>query len=161
MSVLMSVRQRLLDEDPSIADDEKLFSDMLEGESGDAMNVLDRVLCAAVLADDMAEAIRIRLDVLKARHERFVKRSQALRGAGFAAMDALGMRKREIPELTASIKAAQPAVLITDATALPDEMVKIERKPDKTAIRAALVAGTTVPGAEMSNGLPSIQIRTR
>lgn len=161
MSALLATRQRLLQEDPDLASDERLFSDMLEGESGDAMDILHRVLRSAVYAEDMADAIGSRIDDLKVRHARFVGRSQALRGAAFAALDALGLPKLELPDLSASVRAGQPAVVITDEAALPDEMFRTTRAPNRTAIGEALRAGTEVPGAGLSNNLPSIQIRTK
>jgi len=69
--------------------------------------------------------------------------------------------KFERADYTASIRPGQPHVLVTDGTALPDTMVRVKREPDKTLIGAALKAGDTVPGAELSNSAPNLTIRTR
>src|ERR1700752_1329191 len=95
MSVLLSVRKRLLVDDPEIEADERLFSDMLEGEGGDAMAGLGSGLRAAVHAESMAEAAGERAIELKQREIRYTKRAEQLRGAAVAAFYALGMRRRE------------------------------------------------------------------
>jgi hypothetical protein len=58
-----------------------------------------------------------------------------------------------------SFKALPPSVIVVNEAELPDEFVKIERKPNKTAIGNALKAGMQVPGASLSNGGETIQIR--
>lgn len=161
MAALHSARRRLLEEDPDIASDERLFSDMLEGESGDAMDVLDRVLRASQEAKAMAAMAEARASEMSLRRDRYKARSEALRGAAFAAMDSLGMRRRDLPELTASISAGQVAVVITDETQLPEAFIRVKREPDKALISAALKAGNTVAGAEITNGLPRLTVRTK
>lgn len=161
MAVLMSVRHRLLQDDPHLVEDEKLFSDMLEGESGDAMDVLHKVLRAAVRAESLAYAAGAMADDMTERRDRFSNRAKALRGAAFTAMDALGLPKLELPDMTASIKRGQPHAVVTNEDALPDRYVRITRSPNKGAITADLKAGIDVPGAELTNGLGSLQIRTK
>lgn len=161
MITLVAARQRLLNDDPDILNDERLFSDMLEGESGNAMDVLDQVVRAAIIAENMEDAARVMQTDLATRVARFAARKNTLRGIAFAAMESIGTKKLERPDFTASIRNGQPSVIITDADAVPDAYVRLERKLDKTAIAAALKAGETVPGAEYSNGLASITIRTK
>lgn len=161
MSVLMSVRSRLLEDDPDLADDERLMADMLEGETGDAMEVLHRMVRASMHAKSMAEAAKQRAADIAARAERYARRDAALRGGVFAAMDALGLRKLEAEDFTAGISAGTPSVVIADETALPDEFMRVEKAPNKTAISAALKGGATVPGAFLSNGLPRLSVRTK
>lgn len=161
LAALLATRQRLLVEDPEIENDERLFADMLEGESGDAMEMLDGVLRAAVQADSMAAAAEARATDLEARRDRYRNRAKVLRGAAFAAMDALGMRKRELPDLTASIAVGRPSVLITEESAIPDQYIRVSRSPDKSALLQALKAGGDVPGVTLNNSLPSLQVRTK
>lgn len=161
MSVLLSVRQRLLEEDPDIADDERLMTDMLEGETGDAMEVLHRMVRAALHAKSMSEAAKLRAADIITRADRYAKRDSAIRGAVFAAMDALGLKKLEAPDFTTGISAGTASVIITDEAALPNEFMRVHREPNKTAIGAALKGGAEVPGAELSNGLPRLTVRTK
>jgi Siphovirus Gp157 len=160
MSVLLSVRQRLLDDDPEMASDEKLFSDMLDGESGDAMEVLDAVIRASIIATSMAAEAASRAKSISDRATRYKARAEALRGAAFGALSALDIRRHERPDFTASIRMGQPAVVITDESALPAAFVRTKTEPEKTLIAAALKAGQDVPGAALTNQTPSIQVRT-
>lgn len=161
MSALLAVRQRLLQDDPDLADDERLLADMLEGEGGDAMDVLHRVLRASVAAKDMAAAAEARAVEIALRRDRYKHRHEALRGAAFAAMDALGLKKLELPDLTASIAVGRPSVVIVDEAAIPDQFIRVSRSPDRTALLQALKAGEDVAGATMSNSLPTLQVRTK
>lgn len=161
MSVLMAVRSRLLEDDPDLADDERLMADMLEGETGDAMEVLHRMVRASLHAKSMAEAAKLRAADIAARAERYARRDAALRGGVFAAMDALQLRKIEQPDFTAGISAGTAGVVITDETVLPEAFVRTKREPDKATIAAALKAGDAVPGAELGNGPPRLTVRTK
>lgn len=161
-AVLLAVRKRLLDEFPDIATDERLFVDMLDGEGGDAIDVLDRVIRASIHAHDMAEAASRRMEALAAREERFERREQMLRGAAFAAMEALELPalNREDFDVTVGNSGGR-AVIITDEELIPESYDRISVTKDKAAIRADLLAGKHVPGAELANASPTLRIRTK
>jgi hypothetical protein len=158
---LMRVRQQLLVDDPTIADDERLFSDLLSGEGGDAMEVVNRLVRAALHAGSMATAAKVRVLDLEQRAQRYANREKSLRAAVMSVLEALGMKRHEEPDFSVSISAGSPSVQIIDAGALPDAFVVTERRPDKVVISAALKAGQEVPGATLSNSGPRITIRTR
>jgi hypothetical protein len=124
-------------------------------------DVLVRLLRAMGEAQANEEAISRRVDALQAREARFAKQAEAYRAAVYAIFDALGMSKWRHAEFTASVTPGRPGVVITDEAALPDAFVRVERKPDKTAIKSALAAGEVIPGAELSNGLPTLTVRTK
>src|ERR1700728_1671201 len=64
MSVLLATAARLREEDPELMQDERLFADTLEGESGDAMEVLDRIVRASIVAASFAKEAKERADAL-------------------------------------------------------------------------------------------------
>jgi Siphovirus Gp157 len=163
MSVLLSARARLEADDPDLAADEGMLADILgsDPETCDAMDVLHRVLRAAQHAKDMADGAEARAKTIGERRDRYKRRAEMLRGIAFAAMDALGERRVELPDLTATIAAGRPAVVVTDEAAIPEGFIRTTRAPDKALIGAALKAGGAVPGAEMSNAAPTIQIRSK
>jgi hypothetical protein len=97
-----------------------------------------------------------RIRTMKARRDRYYARSVACRTALRDSLDVLGLRRLDDPEFTASLKAARPSVIVTDIDALPKEMLRVTVAPNKEAIGAALRAGTTVAGAELSNGGPAV-----
>lgn len=161
MSVLMEARDRLIREEPDIIDDEKLLHDMLEGETGDAMDTLDALIRASIHAGSMADMGKTRAMEVRERASRYERRQETLRGVVFAALSALELTRHEQPDFTVSIRNLQPSVVITDETALSDDLVRIERKPDKALIKAALTAGQIVPGAELSNAPQTLSVRTK
>lgn len=159
LSAWQSTRARLLTEDADMAQDEAALSALLGPAEGDVRDILARLLRGAQHARDMADAASERVDQVRARQERYKRRAEQMRATAFAIMDALGERKIELPDLTASIAGGRQSVVIVDETAIPDAFVKISRTPDKTALLSSLKAGEAIPGAELSNGLPQLQIR--
>lgn len=158
MAALISARARLIDEDPELARDEAALTGCLQGEG---LDLLDNVLRASIHARGMAEAAETLAKAINARRDRYKARAEALRQAAFAAMDALGMTRRELPDMTVTIAAGKPGVVITDEALIPDDLIRVTRAPDRTAIRAALDQGAEVPGATLANGLPTMTVRTR
>ncbi len=94
------------------------------------------------------------------RKARFEYRAERRRLAAQHLMDAIGIRKLDMPDFTASIRAVPPKVEIEDEDALPDTLCMFSRRPDKAAIKAALEEHL-VPGARMSNGGETLSIRTK
>ena len=123
--------------------------------------ILARLLRGARHAKSMADAAAEQIEDMQARKSRYQRRQETMRGTAFAIMDALGRNKVELPDLTASIRAGQPSVVITDETVIPDLYVRIERKIDKATILSALKSNLTVEGCELSNSLPTLSIRSK
>lgn len=161
MSALMSGRAALLANDPDLAADEAALSDTLKAETEDVYALLRRVLLASVEARSMAEAADVRVKDLTARRDRYKRRAETLRGTAFAAMDALGLSRLELPDLTASIARGKPVAIVTDEAALPDDYWRTTRAVDKTAINDAIKQGVVIPGVETTNAIPSLQVRTK
>jgi hypothetical protein len=161
MAAWHSVRARLLDEDPSLENDEAALAELLGHVDGEVEHILARVLRAAVHAEVMEKAAAEQAKMTAARAKRYEARGDSLRGLAFAMMDAIGKRKVELPDLTASIVNGRQGVRITDEKLIPDIYVEVvtERKPDKATILSALKASVAVPGAELGNGLDYLTIK--
>ena len=67
----------------------------------------------------MAEAAKAMADETAGRAARFMRRHDAMRGVLLAALDALGTRKIEGPDVTVSLRADIPATVITDEARSP------------------------------------------
>jgi Siphovirus Gp157 len=150
--------ERLLRDYPELADDEVLRADMLDGstEIGDILTSLVRTNQDALA---LKEGTKARLDELKARGDRFTKRTEFVRALIFKIMETARLKKLELPEATLSIRNnPQQIVGDPDAAALPDDLCRIKREPDKKKIRDALLAGQDVPGCTLSNAPPSLMI---
>jgi hypothetical protein len=63
-------------------------------------------------------------------------------------MQTLGVRKLAGEDFTGYLKTSE-AVLIEDESRLPDEAWRVKREVDRAAIRDALKAGKTIPGASL------------
>lgn len=159
VSAWQSARARLLADDPELACDEAALADLLGPENGDVQDILARVLRASQHAGDMADKAKDRARQITDRAKRYEARAQSLRGLGFSIMEVIGKTKVELPDLTATIRRGVPSAHITDEDAIPDEFAQITRKIDKAAILAALKAGQIIPGAELSNSMPSLAIK--
>jgi hypothetical protein len=161
MSALLQARERLLAEAPDITEDERLLLDSIEGEAeGDPLAVIDRLVAAAIHANDMAEIAHVRATELAERKARFKRRNEQLRGVVFSMLEALEVRRIERPTYSASVRVGQPKVILTDDTKLPEEFIRIKREPNLSAIGAALKAGEQIEGAMLANGAPGLMIKT-
>jgi hypothetical protein len=162
MAALQSARARLLEIDPTIADDDTLMLDSIEGEAeGDPLAIIDRLVAAAIHAADLAEIAHVRATELAERKARFKRRNEQLRDVVFQMVSALELKKIERPEYTASVRAGQQRVIVTDEMKLPDSLIRITRTPALSLIAAGLKAGEVIEGAELANGTPSLAIHTR
>lgn len=140
--------------------DEVTFIDTLDGET-DAGDIADRLIAAALDAEALAEAIKAQEAELKARRDRITARGEAYRRQLLSLLDATGLKKMERARATISRRAGLPSVRITDETAVPSQLCKTTVTPDKAAIKAQLLAGEAVPGAEIVMGDDGVTVRTK
>lgn len=160
MSALMSGRAAM-EADLDLACDEAAIMGALSVETQDVMEMIHAVLRASVEARASAEAVDTMLRDLTARRDRYRKRGDTLRATAFAAMDALGLPRAEWPDLTASIARGRPTAIVTDEAALPAEYTRTTVTPDKAAINEAIKQGVVTPGVEVTNAIPTLQVRTK
>ncbi len=160
MVELMQARERLLAIDPTMDSDDRLMADMLEGEAGDALAIVERLIEASIDADGLADMAKARKLEIAERQARFERRRDVLRLIAQSALDALGLKKLERPTWTASI-GVRPAPLIVDEMQLTDEWFRTKREPLRAEIRKALAAGAEIAGAQLGNAATGITVRTR
>jgi len=140
--------------------DEKLLTDCLEAETD--LNeflrvVVDRMQDSAAMAGGIAS----RIAEQTIRQDRFVRREKAMRALAFKLLQAADLPKIELPEATLSIRKGTPKVIITDDDAIEPAFCKVSYTPDRTKIKEALDAGELVAGAQLSNGEPSLSVRSK
>jgi hypothetical protein len=152
--------ERLLLDYPELADDEVLRADMLDG-STDIGDILTSLIHTIQDATALKEGTKARLDELKARGERFTRRTEFVRALIFKIMETARLKKLELAEATLSIRNNPQQVIGEDVDALPDALCRIKREPDKKKIRDTLLAGEAVPGWTLSNAPPSLMIGTK
>ena len=163
LATWQAARSRLLNDDADLASDEAALTELLGAEEGDVRDILARLLRGAVHAAAMASAAADQIETVRGRQDRYKRRAESLRSTAYAIMDAIAEMKVELPDLTASIRRGTQSAMIVDEAAVPDKFVEIvtTRKIDKAVILSTLKSGEEVPGAVLSNGLPSLAIRTK
>ena len=145
---------------PELNDDDVLRADTIEGET-DLHEFVSQMLRKIGATQAIAEGTAAYIEELRERKARMERREHALRTLIHQVLDAAGQRKLERPEATVSIRAGQPKVVITEEGLIPDEFMRIRKEPDKTRIKAAIVACERVPGCELSNAEPTLAIYVR
>ena len=140
--------------------DEALVADMIEGETN-AHAVIGRLLDHRFEAKAMQESMKARREDLATRASRWARREDFASAAIMRVMALTGLDKLTTPEATISVTKGRESIEIIDVNELPQGFYVNERKPDRTAIGAALMAGQSVPGAQMRQGEPSITVRTK
>ncbi len=143
---------------PELAEDDELRADTIEGET-DAYRVLGKIVAIERDANSMVLAIGERAKELVARKDRYTRRKDAMRALLLRLLKAANLNKVSLPEATVSVGKGRAGVEIVDESLLPDNVVKLKREPDKTAIKAAFDAGEDVPGAVLREGQPSVTVR--
>ncbi|MBS7545092.1 siphovirus Gp157 family protein [Ancylobacter oerskovii] len=150
----------LLAAHPELAEDQDLLRDMVEGET-EAFEILSRLVCQAGEAKALSFGVAEYIKELGERKARFDRRVDGIRALVVSVMEAAGIDKAILPEATLSIRAGNSKAVVDDASLLPDDLVRIERKPDMAAIKAAVEVGREVAGIHISNGEPSLTVRVR
>ena len=159
--LLEQVAAGLLDQDPQMRDDGALFLDMLDGEGGDALDLLRAALRASLEADAQARACKLRAAQLAERQRRHEGRAEALAAAVHQAMRDLGIPRLRDPEFTASRREGGERVEVADPALLPPAFVRTRREPDKAALLAALKAGDAIPGAVLARGDETLTVKVK
>lgn len=153
-------RDGLLAAFPDLAEDEEALTDTLDGIT-DTGDFIARICRQAREDEAMASGLATMLRDMGERKSRLMSRAEKRRAIAMALMNAIGERRIVRPDMTITVQPGRMAVVVTDDTALPDSLCKVERRPDKPAIREALERGEAVAGAVLSNGTETLTIRTK
>ena len=146
---------------PDLLADDEAWVATLESET-DFNEVLTTIVRRIEDTKALIIGTKDRFEELKARKDRFEHRVETLRELAFKIMHAAELAKVELPEATLSLRAGtQQLIGEADPNDLPDDLCKISRNPDRTAIKDALKTGQTVPGFQLSNSPPSLTIRIK
>jgi hypothetical protein len=146
---------------PELLDDDEAWVATLESET-DFNEILTTIVRRIEDTKALVIGTKDRFEELKSRKDRFEHRVETLRDLVFKIMHAADLAKVELPEATLSLRAgAQQLIGDAHPESLPDELCKISRDLNRTAIKEALKTGQTVPGFELSNSPPSLSIRIK
>lgn len=143
--------------------EDDLIADMIEGET-DAMAGVSRLLRWMAERNAYIAALKEAASDMVERRKRFEEGVDTARAALATFMDQVGLIKLERPEATLSLREAGPSVSYAidfDPEQLPEELRRWKCEADKHAVKAALEAGETVPGATLNNGGSVLTVRVR
>lgn len=148
---------------PAIGDDDDALADLIEGES-DALEAASRLLRWMGERQANIAALKAYEADLAGRRKRLEDGVATGRAALSRFMETVGLTKLERPEATLSLREAGPSVSYAidfDPERLPEELRRWKCEADKHAVKAALEAGETVPGATLNNGGSVLTVRVR
>lgn len=125
---------------------DRLFGDLLKAEAeANAMADMNEALERQY--GDRAKACRLRADKTRAAMQRL--------------MDAAGLQKVKHPYGTLSIGKGRVKLVLDEGFEPPQGYARVTVSPDKTAIKKALEAGETMPGARLEEGDPVLTVRRK
>lgn len=150
----------LLSAYPELAEDETLLLDMIEAET-DLFTVASKLVRARQERRAAMAGLSDYMSDLAERKARLGRGCDGITSLIKGLMNIAGVQKLVLPEATVSITNARESVVITDEEAVPSQLCKIIRQPDKDAIGKALKAGETIPGAALKFGEAGLTIRTK
>jgi hypothetical protein len=135
----------------------------LADEGVDLGTIIKALTRAALDSKAMGIAADQRIADLRQRRERFQRAETQYRATVQQVLEALALRKFTAEDFTLSLSAAQAKVIVTDETALSDDLVTVvtTRTPNKALIKSALEAGVEVEGAVLSNATSVLTVRSR
>jgi len=152
-------RTKLLADDPAI--DERTLADTLEGLT-DFTDMLAHTIRAALKDETEAAVLKVMMDEMAERLERFQTRAAYRRQAVRDAMLNADIKNLTLPDFTASLRNAPPHVVVVDEALIPEEYFELRKHLLKRAVGEALKAGVDMNGgAVLSNPGMSLTVRTR
>jgi hypothetical protein len=125
-------------------DDERLFHDMLIGES-DIDRVVTRIHEQVARDEEMLTGITERQAAIADRKQRIASRIDAGKMLIGKVLRAGRLTKLELPEVTYSIRDGKPTLKVVDPEAVPDELTRTKREPDKAAINETFAQSEALP----------------
>ena len=152
--------EAVLREHPELLEDDELKLDLIEGEGFN--EVLGQVVGKSIEAESMASAIKLRIDSLNERRSRFLSQHQFWRAVALRLMQSVELNKIQLTEATVSVTKGRLGVVLTGKLEnMPNKFKRIKVEADKKALLDALKAGESIEGATLSNGPPTLTIRTK
>lgn len=140
-------------------DDAELAHDLVEGET-DFFEAVERALSEIDECDIMAEGLSAHIKKLNDRLLRVKKRAENVRGMIDQAFQMAEVHSHKLSTATITTKSIPPKLIISDESEVPSRFFEPQPpKLDKKSLADAVKGGEAVPGASMSNGGTTIQIR--
>lgn len=155
---LRSAHAALVEAHPDLATDDDFLMDVIEGET-DAHAIMKRIVIDRAEALANAEAMDTLANHYTAISDKWTARAESRRKLMGLVLDAVGLRKMVTPAGTVSVSPGRVSLALADDFTPPQGYARTKVEPDKKAIKDALDAGETMPGASLVTGNPIVQVR--
>lgn len=140
-------------------DDVELAHDLVEGET-DFFEAVEKALAEIDECDIMAEGLSAHIKKLNDRLARVKRRADNVRGMIDQAFQMAEVQSHKFNTATITTKRIPPKLVISEESEIPARFFAPQPpKLDRKALADAVKDGEAIPGAAMSNGGTTIQIR--
>ncbi len=135
------------------------YAAMLDGMEGAIVDKLDGYCKVIKTIEAEAEAVGAESQRLAQRKTALENQAKRMKEAMKMGMIRLNMDKHKSPLFTVSITKPRQRVEVTNIDAVPSELLKVEKKVDKTAAMELLKSGQTVHGVALVYGTSGLTIK--
>ena len=157
--VYANMKEKLLELFPDL--DDETLRDTLEGITS-LPEMIAEVVRSALIDEHLVDGLKIRLGEMKERQARLQERARKKRTLALEVMAEADLRKLTEPDFTVSLRKAPPTLIVLDQDEVPEAYWRPQpAKLDKPALLQALKLDQGIPGVELSNGQPTISVRTK
>jgi hypothetical protein len=140
-------------------DDPDFIRDGIEGETN-LFEMIDRMVADDGEDEVLIEGLKEYELKIRSRRERIQQRKEVRRALLGTALDLAGVKKRECPGGTLSLRNVPPSVIVQEEADIPAQFFKPQPpKLDKKALLDFMKNGNTVKGATLSNGSVTTSIK--
>jgi hypothetical protein len=152
-------KERLREEFPEI--DDQTLADTLEGIT-DLREILAELIRSALEDEALSSGLSTRLAEMKARAQRLGDRAEKKRALALRAMTDAEIQSLLVPDFTASLRRAAPALEVVAEETIPDAYWKPQpAKLDRQTLLAALKSGIQIDGATLAPPQLQLSVRTK
>ena len=139
--------------------DEDLNHDLIEGETS-FFEAIEVALSEIEECEILATGLNAHIDKLQTRLKRIDGRAGKLRGIIDQAFQMAEVKTHVFDRATITTKSVPPKLVVLEEAEIPsDYFTPQPPKMDRASLLKDLKAGKTIPGASLSNGGQTIQIR--
>jgi chromosome segregation ATPase len=131
------------------------YAALIRAQIANTRDKVDRIAAVLATLETSAEACTAEIERLQRRRQSLMNNAERLKQYVLEVMMKNGMKKLEGQTAALTMRANSPGVDIIDEAAIPAEyqVQTISTRPDKRAIKAAVLGGTHVPGAKLVQSL--------
>lgn len=141
-----------------LSEDDQAVLDTAEGES-DLHELIAKAMREIIRREAQADAMAAIIADNEVRRTRHQLAARNGRTAIAHALEAAGLTKLDLPDMTISLRKTRPALRIVDESRLPDWAWRTKREPNKAEIIAR--ADECGDAIQFSNAMPALTVRTK